>query len=125
MPLLNYDAVLIERVLCNLLENAAKYSPQGSAIELVVIQNDDNVEVRVEDHGPGFSSKRRDDLFKIFVRGEGASGKPGTGLGLAICKAIVEAHIGRISTDNRPGGGACVSFTLPKGTPPIVEEEQP
>lgn len=125
LPLLNYDAVLIERVLCNLLENAAKYSPPGSVIELLAIQHDDHVEVRVEDQGPGFSSERRDDLFKMFVRGESTTGKPGTGLGLAICKAIVEAHGGLISADNRPDGGACVSFTLPKGTPPIVEDEQP
>jgi two-component system sensor histidine kinase KdpD len=88
-------------------------------------QGGDTVEVSIADHGPGFPSKRRDELFKMFVRGESESGKPGTGLGLAICKAIVEAHGGRITADNRPAGGACVSFTLPKGIPPVIEEELP
>ena len=59
----------------------------------------------------------------MFVRGQPESGKPGTGLGLAICKAIVEAHGGRIRADNSPAGGACVCFTLPVGNPPVVEEE--
>ncbi|MBS1130837.1 MAG: ATP-binding region, ATPase-like:Histidine kinase N-terminal [Proteobacteria bacterium] len=123
LPLLEFDAVLIERVLCNLLENAAKYSPDGTPILLAAEQETDVVRVSISDHGPGFPAKRRDDLFKMFVRGESESGKPGTGLGLAICKAIVEAHGGTITADNRPDGGACVSFTLPKGVPPVVEEE--
>lgn len=125
LPLLEFDAVLIERVLGNLLENAAKYSPSGSAIELAAREEPEVVEVAVSDRGPGFPAKRREDLFKMFVRGETESGKPGTGLGLAICKAIVEAHGGKIAADNRPGGGACVRFTLPRGIPPVVEEELP
>lgn len=123
LPLLEFDAVLIERVLCNLLENAAKYAPAGSDIELAAKQNNDTVEISILDRGPGFPENRREDLFKMFVRGETESGKPGTGLGLAICKAIVETHGGQIFADNRPDGGACVSFTLPKGNPPVVEEE--
>ncbi len=121
LPLLEFDAVLIERVFCNLLENAAKYAPAGSSIELVAGQAGDSIEISVADRGPGFPE--RDDLFKMFVRGEAESGKPGTGLGLAICRAIVEAHGGHIWADNRPDGGACVSFTLPRGNPPVVEEE--
>lgn len=123
LPLLEFDAVLVERVLCNLLENAAKYSPDGSAIELSAKEAPDFIEVVVADRGPGFPATRRDDLFKMFVRGESESGKPGTGLGLAICKAIVESHGGRIAAENREGGGADVRFTLPKGQPPVVEEE--
>lgn len=123
LPLLEFDAVLIERVFCNLLENAAKYAPAGSVIELAACMADDSVEISVADCGPGFPA--RDDLFKMFVRGEAESGKPGTGLGLAICRAIVEAHGGRIRADKRPGGGACVSFTLPRGNPPVLEEERP
>ncbi len=124
LPLIEFDAVLLERVFCNLLENAAKYAPEGTPIEIVASQSSDMITVQVDDHGPGFPAAKRDELFNMFVRGATESGKPGTGLGLAICRAIVEAHGGRIEADKTPGGGASVRFTLPKGLPPIVEEEK-
>ena len=123
LPLLEFDAVLIERVLCNLLENAAKYSPPQTPIELQAIQAGSVVEIAVLDQGPGFPSHRRNELFNMFVRGHSDAGKPGTGLGLAICKAIVEAHGGTIEADNRPAGGARIRFSLPVGNPPSIEEE--
>lgn len=123
LPLLEFDAVLIERVLCNLLENAAKYSPPQTPIELVAKQAGALVEVAVLDHGAGFPGQHHEALFDMFVRGHGESGKPGSGLGLAICKAIVEAHGGTIEARNRPDGGALVCFTLPVGNPPSIEEE--
>ncbi|MDO9217759.1 MAG: DUF4118 domain-containing protein, partial [Lacisediminimonas sp.] len=123
LPLLEFDAVLLERVLCNLLENAAKYAPAHTPIELSARRTGEVVEVMVKDCGPGFPPQRGDELFDMFVRGPTDSGKPGAGLGLAICKAIVEAHAGRIQAGNRLEGGACVSFTLPVGNPPVVEEE--
>jgi len=123
LPLLEFDAVLIERVLCNLLENAAKYSPPETQIELQATQAGSVVEVAVLNQGSGFPNHRREELFNMFVRGHGESGKPGTGLGLAICKAIVEAHGGTIVADNRLDGGAVVRFTLPVGNPPLIEEE--
>jgi two-component system sensor histidine kinase KdpD len=127
LPLVEFDAVLIERVFCNLLENAAKYSPPGSNIEIAVHVRDGALDVAVADSGPGFAQEKdatRDTaLFEMFVRGEAESPLPGVGLGLAICRAIVEAHGGTISAANRPQGGARVSFTLPLGEPPTVEEE--
>lgn len=123
LPLLEFDSVLIERVFCNLLENAAKYSPEGSSIEIAAQQLDGSVEVSVRDHGAGFPPTNQDELFNMFVRGVPASSKPGTGLGLAICRAIVEAHGGEIGAVNDPEGGACVRFTLPRGVPPVLEEE--
>ncbi|MBI5108631.1 MAG: DUF4118 domain-containing protein [Rhodocyclales bacterium] len=123
LPLLEFDSVLIERVLCNLLENAAKYSPAQTPIALHARQVGSVVEVSLLDHGPGFPGHRRNELFNMFVRGQAESGRPGTGLGLAICKAIIEAHGGTIEADDRPGGGALVRFTLPVGNPPSVEEE--
>ncbi|WP_412479983.1 DUF4118 domain-containing protein [Azonexus sp. IMCC34839] len=123
LPLLEFDAVLIERVLCNLLENAAKYAPPQTDIELSASRQGDAVEITVADHGPGFPAQQHDELFNMFVRGHPESGKPGTGLGLAICKAIVEAHQGSIRAENRSTGGAAVSFTLPVGEPPVIEEE--
>lgn len=122
-PLLEFDAVLIERVFCNLLENAAKYSPPGSPIEIAVRLHERRAEVAVGDSGPGFAVDQGGDLFEMFVRGEHESLTPGVGLGLAICRAIVDAHDGTIAAANRPQGGACVSFTLPLGEPPLIEEE--
>jgi two-component system sensor histidine kinase KdpD len=123
LPLLEFDAVLIERVFCNLLENAAKYAPAGTDVEITASQLADHIEIRVCDHGQGFPAGNLSALFEMFARGQSASGKPGTGLGLAICRAIVEAHGGEISAENRQDGGACVRFTLPKGIPPVLEEE--
>lgn len=123
LPLLEFDAVLIERVLCNLLENAAKYSPAGSPLLLQARRRGEMVEIAVLDSGPGFPADRREAMFSMFVRGQAGVGAPGTGLGLAICKAIVDVHGGRIEADNRPEGGAVVRFTLPVGVPPSVEEE--
>ena len=123
LPLVEFDAVLIERVFCNLLENAAKYSPPGSAIEIGAIARSGRMEITVSDHGPGFLHVDNARLFDMFVRGETESAKPGVGLGLAICRAIVEAHDGSIAAANRVQGGACVTFTLPLGEPPIIEEE--
>lgn len=123
LPLLEFDAVLIERVLCNLIENAAKYSPAGSTIDIGAQEYADAVEISVEDNGPGFPQENTDALFGMFVRGKAESGAPGTGLGLAISRTIVEAHGGRIGAGNRVAGGGRVSFTLPKGTPPLLEDE--
>ena len=123
LPLVEFDAVLIERVFCNLLENAAKYSPSGGAIEIGVITHSDRMEITVSDHGPGFLRANDTTLFDMFVRGEAESAKPGVGLGLAICQAIVEAHDGSIAAANRAQGGACVTFMLPLGDPPVIEEE--
>lgn len=123
MPLVEFDAVLMERVFCNLLENSAKYAPPGSAIEISARVLDGKIEVSVCDHGPGFLAEKIDALFEMFARGMPESATPGVGLGLAICRAIVEAHGGTIAAANRPPGGACVRFTLPSGVPPVIEEE--
>jgi two-component system sensor histidine kinase KdpD len=126
LPLLEFDAVLVERVLCNLLENAGKYAPPGTRIELSARDAGDAVEVTVRDHGPGVPESGRAEIFDMFVRGEKESTRPGVGLGLAICRAIVEAHGGTIAVVNESGGGARFTFTLPKGQPPAMcSERQP
>ena len=123
IPLVEFDAVLIERVLCNLLENAAKYSPAGSPIAIVAGSAGDCLEVRVIDRGPGFPAGKEESVFALFERGAPASSVDGVGLGLAICRGIVEAHGGTIVARNREEGGAEVRFTLPQGEPPALAEE--
>jgi two-component system sensor histidine kinase KdpD len=123
LPLLNFDAVLIERVLCNLLENASKYAPSNTDITLTARVHAQEVRISISDQGKGFPAENRENLFNMFVRGESETEHSGTGLGLAICKAIVESHNGRIVADNHSSGGACVYFTLPLGSPPIIEQE--
>ncbi len=122
LPLLYFDAVLMERVLCNLLDNAFKYSHQGGRVTLAVARADDRLQVTVGNQGAGFPPDRLDAMFDLFVRGHDEPSIPGVGLGLAICKAIVGAHGGTIRADNVPDG-ARVSFTLPCATPPPVVEE--
>ena len=118
LPLLHLDAVLIERVLVNLLENAAKFTPAGSPIEIRAQRADDQVQLTVEDHGPGLPKGREEAIFQKFERGTRESATPGVGLGLAICRAIVQAHGGSIRGENREAGGARFVIDLPRGQPP-------
>ena len=122
LPLLQFDAVLIERVLANLLENAAKYTPEGSAISIGAAATRESIEVWVADEGPGLPPGREELIFEKFERGRKESATPGVGLGLAICRAIVDAHGGTIRGETRPEGGARFVFTLPRGEPPRVDE---
>jgi two-component system sensor histidine kinase KdpD len=123
LPLLRFDAVLVERVLANLLENAAKYTPAGSAVEVGAAVAGEAVEVWVADAGPGLPPGREALIFEKFERGQRESATPGVGLGLAICRAIVGAHGGAIRGENRAGGGARFVFTLPRGEPPALAED--
>lgn len=122
LPLIHFDAVLIERVLCNLLENATKYTPAGSRIVLAAERSGQFVEVAVIDNGPGLPAGRETAIFEKFTRGERESATSGVGLGLAICRAIVEAHGGTIRALRPSGGGASIVFTLPLGTPPAMPD---
>ena len=124
LPLLEMDAVLMERVFCNLMENAAKYTPEGSEIEIGASSEDNNVIVWVEDNGPGLPKGKEVEIFKKFERGQKESTTPGVGLGLAICLAIIEAHGGSIHAENKSAGGAKFVFNLPKGNPPEIEVEE-
>ena len=120
LPLVQYDAVLIERVLSNLLENAGKYTPRGGTVGVAAAVHGQWLEVAVTDDGPGLPHGQEEAMFEKFTRGERESAKPGVGLGLAICRAIVAAHGGTIRAANRTAGGAAFTFTLPLGTPPAL-----
>lgn len=122
LPLVQFDAVLIERVLCNLIENATKYTPAGSRIVIAAEINGAFLEVAVYDNGPGLPVGQEEAVFDKFTRGERESATPGVGLGLAICRAIVEAHHGTIRSGRSPDGGASIVFTLPLGTPPATHD---
>ena len=123
LPLINVDPVLIEQVLANLLENAAKYTPAGTSIDVSADATDNRVAVEIADRGPGIPAGEEARLFDKFYRLKSESAQSGVGLGLAICKAIIVAHGGTIIAMNRPGGGALFRFELPAAEPPTVESE--
>ena len=124
LPLVEFDATLIERVLYNLLENAGKYTPHGTLIRLAAIVSGDNLQVTISDNGPGLPKGQQESIFDKFTRGTRESTTPGVGLGLAISRAIIEAHDGRIWAEDHPDGGARFCFTLPLGTPPAMLPEE-
>jgi two-component system sensor histidine kinase KdpD len=117
LPLVPIDAQLIEQLFLNLLDNAVRYTPPGSPIDVSASVAPSAVRIEFADRGPGFAPGDEKRIFDKFYRGRPA-GVHGVGLGLAICRAIVEAHGGGISAENRPGGGALFRFTLPLGDSP-------
>jgi len=113
LPLMRIDAVLVSQALTNLVDNALKHAPADSVVEVVVRRGGETVEVAVKDRGPGIGDESAERLFERFTRGRDETAGRGVGLGLAIVKAVAEAHGGRVSADNRPGGGAVFRFSLP------------
>jgi len=126
LPLVPLDGVLIEQVFVNLLENAVKYTPPGTPVEISAKPAEGFVLVDVADRGPGIPAGEETRIFDKFHRVAGDAGAGGIGLGLTICRGVVTAHGGRIWAENRPGGGAVFRFTLPlEGPPPAVPSENP
>jgi two-component system sensor histidine kinase KdpD len=125
MPLVRFDGMLIEQVLVNILDNATKYTLAESPIEVCARVDGQHAVLEVADRGPGLAEKERLRVFDKFYRGSAAAkGQRGVGLGLAICRAIIEAHGGRIWEENRPDGGARFIFTIPlEGQPPTVDAD--
>jgi len=103
----------IERVLYNLLTNALRHTPSDGSVAVHVERDGTEIRVTVEDTGEGLTDDARARMFERFWRADRARSRGGTGLGLAIARGLVEAHGGRIWAENRPEGGASVSFTLP------------
>jgi two-component system sensor histidine kinase KdpD len=126
LPLVHIDAIAVEQVLVNLIDNALEYTPPGSPLEISGRNGDADgaVVVEVADRGPGLPPGAEKRVFEKFFRAQpqGAPPRRGIGLGLAIGRGVVEAHGGVISAFNRPGGGAVFRFTLPRnGTPPALD----
>jgi two-component system sensor histidine kinase KdpD len=120
LPLISVDDVLLQQVFINLLENASKYTPEGSEIIVSAALENDKVRIDMMDRGPGFAPGDENRIWEKFYRGD-VDGVRGAGLGLAICRAIVIAHGGSIEAKNRDGGGAIIRIYLPTGgRPPKV-----
>ncbi|GAA5165607.1 hypothetical protein GCM10025770_21410 [Viridibacterium curvum] len=122
LPLVEFDAVLIERVLCNLLDNAIRHAGPHASIVIRSTHDDTSLSLHVADNGPGLPADHADWLFQPFQRGP-ASGGGGVGLGLAICRTIARAHGGDLLAHNAPEGGAVFSLRLPRREPPRIESE--
>ncbi len=123
IPLIYADAVLIEQVLINLIENALRYTPTGTNIDINVETLQQQVKIAVADYGPGIPQGQEKHLFEKFYQANKEGAQSGVGLGLTICRAIVEAHGGSIGVHNKPEGGAVFTFNLPNDQPPPELEE--
>lgn len=118
LPDVDADASAMTRVIANLLENAAKYSPPKSPVRVAAVEAAGTLRLTVEDHGPGIPAHERERVFEKFVRLQPpGGGVPGVGLGLAICRSAVAAHGGKIWAEDREGGGARFVVTLPLAGP--------
>ncbi len=122
LPLVNADFVLMESVLVNLLDNAAKYAPPETAIQITARRLGEDVAIDITDQGRGISSEELGAIFDKFYRARHRDRTvPGTGLGLAICKGIIEAHGGTIEALSEGlGHGTTIRLRLPVKTPDVA-----
>jgi two-component system sensor histidine kinase KdpD len=121
LPLVDGDPVLLDEVIANLLENAARYAPPGTSVSVELTSSEGPaVLLRVIDHGPGIDPEHAELAFQPFWRGPDSRS---SGLGLAIVRAIVEAHHGTITLSPTPGGGATFDIHLPARDDAPLEQE--
>jgi two-component system sensor histidine kinase KdpD len=113
LPLVPMDGLLIGQVVTNLLDNALKYTPEGSPITITSLTDKNHWVVEVADRGPGVPEEDLPYLFDKFYRGPQKENKSGAGLGLAICRGVVDIHGGTLIAENRPEGGMFFRLTLP------------
>jgi two-component system, OmpR family, sensor histidine kinase KdpD len=113
LPIVYGDRSAVEHVLANLLDNAVKYSDEGTPIDVTVEPSDDEVHISVADRGPGIPGEMLTDVFDRYRRADGPPSSGGVGLGLFIVRSLIQGHGGRVWAENRPGGGAIVTFALP------------
>lgn len=126
------DAVLLQRVLVNLLDNALRHSPDGTLVRISTSGFAGRVEVRVVDRGPGVPPERRDEITVAFQRLGDTDNSTGLGLGLALSKGFTEAMGGTLTMDDTPGGGLTAVVSLPEApapapapAPPLLIQEDP
>jgi two-component system sensor histidine kinase KdpD len=117
LPLVPMDFALVTQALVNVLDNALRYSPPDAPIEVAARLVGNEVQIRVEDRGPGVPAGDVARIFDKFYRIQHDGAGHGAGLGLAISHGIIDAHGGRIWAANRPDGGAIVAFALPVRPP--------
>jgi two-component system sensor histidine kinase KdpD len=113
LPMLSCDEVMIEQVFINLIENALRYTPSGTPIEISSRVDGEALEASVRDHGPGLAPGDEERVFDKFHRAHTEGAQSGFGLGLTLCRYIVEAHGGTIGARNADGGGAEFRLRLP------------
>jgi signal transduction histidine kinase len=125
IPLAVFDALQMERVVANLLDNAIKYTPAGGSVQVRVRKEHGSVAIEVRDNGPGVAPEDIPHLFDKFRRHKHSSAVQGSGLGLFIVKAIVEAHGGKVEMSSAPGAGVAVVVSLPRIERSVLEPMQP
>ena len=113
MPTVYGDRAAIEHIVGNLLDNAAKYSPDGTPIEVRVIPEDEEVRISVADRGPGIAPELLPRVFERYRRAQGHGSEGSVGLGLFIVRTLAQGHGGRVWAENRDDGGTELTFTLP------------
>jgi two-component system sensor histidine kinase KdpD len=113
LPVVYGDRSAVEHILTNLLDNAVKYSDDGTRIEVDVASAAEEVRVSVSDRGPGIPQELLTNVFDRYQRGNAPPSAGGVGLGLFIVRSLTQGHGGRVWAENRAGGGASVTFTLP------------
>jgi two-component system sensor histidine kinase KdpD len=117
------DAALLQRVLVNLLANAARHAPPDSPVTLTTSTFDTRLEIRVIDHGPGIPADRHEDVFVPFQRLGDTDNTSGLGLGLALSRGFVEAMHGSLTPEDTPGGGLTMVVSLPLSPSPSPSQE--
>ncbi len=125
LPLLFVDGLLLEQVFVNLLENAGRYTPEGTLVTIRAAVDSQHLRIAVADNGPGIPSGSEERVFEKFYRASPTSdGGRGSGLGLAICRAVIKSHNGNIQASNLPGGGVefVIQLPLPRNAPQVSLE---